>query len=1005
MRGKGKCFIVGWAAQAVGQPVVYRTIYGPCPSDVIIPEDGQIPMTLLTDLQRSFSPQQILARPIDRLAYASNASYYYLIPQVVVRPRTLADVRTLFQLSHKHRIPMTFRAAGTSLCGQSVTDGILVDISKDWHAWQIEDEARLLRAQPGLVGGYLNAVLKPYGRRIGPDPASIDACMLGGILANNSSGMCCGVAENSYHTLHSLTFVLPNGFCLNSADPDAHRIFENEQPDLARGLLEIRRQILEDAALTERIRQHYQMKNTNGYSLNAFVDFERPLDILIHLLIGSEGTLAFIAEAVLHTLPDYPRKYTAQLYFRTIQEAAAAVFPLRESGARAIEIMDRMSLRSVEHLPGVPSILGELPEEAAAVLVEYQATDGESLSAFRRAADRTLRHLPLLHQAEFTEDPAQQTVLWKARKGMFASVSALRPPGTTCLLEDVVFPVPRLAEAVLDLRALFSAHGYDDAIIFGHAKDGNLHFTITESFATEDDLNRFDRFTRDLVRLVVEKYDGALKGEHGAGRSMAPFIEAEWGPKALNLMRQIKDLFDPDHLLNPGVILTDDPQAHVSFTKQLPRTDPRLDLCIECGFCEPHCPSRRLTLTPRQRIVLLRALTRLHDSDQTPAWSFQVTRQAFAELDRDRLLADLDQDWQYAGLATCATDGLCGLACPVGINTGQIVLSWRAQRVTPWAERLGLWVARHFRTVERLVSQVVALGHRLDRWTNRTWRRAWNGPAARLRLPLWRDFIPSPAVLPVSPNGSLPADAETFIYFPSCVSRALGRAEENLPSLAETLIEVAHRAGVRLVIPSDVVGLCCGQVFESRGLTSAQEWMSQQFAAAVRRWTQDGRYSLVIDTTSCTGALCLPKGQGSPLSLEGVRILDGIEFLHDVVLPRLSLRKTLDRVVLHPNCSARRLGLQEKMRSVAQSCAVEVTVPVHLGCCGMAGDRGLRYPELAQAATEFEAREVNQRTYQGYYSNNLPCEINLSQIIGHRYLNLVYLVEQASRAGQSPSHP
>ncbi|HSQ40384.1 MAG TPA: FAD-binding and (Fe-S)-binding domain-containing protein, partial [Anaerolineales bacterium] len=509
---------------------------------------------------------------------------------------------------------MTLRAAGTSLSGQAVTDGILVDISKHWDKYRIEDDAKHIRFQPGLVGAFINTALKPHRRRIGPDPASIDACMMGGILANNSSGMCCGVTENAYRTIHSMTFVLPNGFTLDTGAPNANQIFENEQPHIAEGLLELKSRIINSSTehkgetLARKIRRRYQMKNTNGYLLNAFLDFDSPLDILVHLLIGSEGTLGFIAEAVLHTLPDYPRRLTAQLYFKNTQDAADAIYPLQQSGVRAAEIMDRPSLRSVENLPGAPALIAQLPEAATAILVEYQAEDAESISRFGKEAQRVVKNLKLIHDADFTEDPTLQASLWKLRKGIIPSVGAMRPPATTLLCEDVVFPVQSLADGVTDLQRLFDEHGYEEGVIFGHAKDGNLHFLIAQSFNTQTEVDRFAGFMEGLVRVVSVKYDGALKAEHGTGRNTAPFVETEWGAEAYAIMRDLKSLLDPDNMLNPGVMINPDPQAHVTHVKSIAMVAPEIDKCIECGFCESKCPSRRLTLTPRQRIVVQREL-------------------------------------------------------------------------------------------------------------------------------------------------------------------------------------------------------------------------------------------------------------------------------------------------------------------------------------------------------------------------------------------------------------
>src|SRR6266498_3467494 len=617
-------------------------------------------MDIQEELAQIIHPSRVLTSSLHRVAYANDASYFHLVPQAIVQPNSIGEIQSLFDFTQQNKIPMTFRAAGTSLSGQAVTNGILVDISKHWGKYSVEQDARLIRTQPGIVGGFLNNVLKPFGRRIGPDPASIDACMMGGILSNNSSGMCCGVIENSYHTIHSMTIILPNGFVLNTADPNANQIFENEQPHIAKGLLELKKRILESSSsvraarsasaveaargdtgekLAERIRRRYQMKNTNGYLLNAFLDFDTPLDILTHILIGSEGTLGFIAEAVLHTLPDYPRRYTGQLYFKNLQDAASAIAPIKESGARAAEIMDRAALHSVENNPGVPSILRQLPEGATAILVEYQAqdADAESMAGFVKEARQVIKRIKPFHDPEFTDDPIAQASLWKARKGIISSIGGARIPGTVSINEDVAFPVHQLADAVTDLQHLFTDFGYADGAVFGHAKDGNLHFIVNQAFNTDSDIAHFDRFVHAMVNVVSGKYDGALKAEHGTGRNMAPFIETEWGAEAYAIMRDLKSLFDPDNMLNPGVMINTNPQTHVTHLKTMSLVSPEVDRCIECGFCESKCPSRRLTLSPRQRIVVQREIARL-----------QLAGSSSKELD------SVIDDFSYAGIDTCA---------------------------------------------------------------------------------------------------------------------------------------------------------------------------------------------------------------------------------------------------------------------------------------------------------------------------------------------------------------
>ncbi len=440
-------------------------------------------------LSKILPKERVKTRLIDRYAFASDASHFYLVPKAVIQPVCIDEIKKIFEFSNQEKISITFRAGGTSLSGQGVTDGILVDLSNYWRKVVPENNGTTVRVEPSVIGANVNHALKSFSRKIGPDPASINAAMMGGILSNNSSGMCCGVIQNSYHTLKHMTFVLPNGMVFNSELPGDYIRFENEASHIAKELRSLRDEILNNPILAERIRKKYKQKNTVGYCMNAFIDFEHPLDILIHVIIGGEGTLAFIAEAVLNTVPDLPHKMTGMLYFENSEIACNAIHDLKSTGAEALEFMDRASLRSVEDMPGVPFLLKELPPDASAILCEFQETTPARLLEKYENAKPVFSRLPLLFEPSFTQNAQEQAILWKIRKGMYPSVAGMRARGTSALMEDFTFPVERLGEGVVDVQRLFEKYNYQNGIIFGHAKDGNLHFVISQSFFTKEDID------------------------------------------------------------------------------------------------------------------------------------------------------------------------------------------------------------------------------------------------------------------------------------------------------------------------------------------------------------------------------------------------------------------------------------------------------------------------------------------------------------------------------------
>lgn len=931
-----------------------------------------LPAAFLRDAEQLIPADRRFDDPLSTLAFGTDASFYRLIPKLVIRVESEDEVVALLQLAQRDKVPVTFRAAGTSLSGQAISDSVLIVLGDNWNAREIRGQGTQIRLQPGVIGAQANAWLAPFGRKIGPDPASINACKIGGIVANNASGMCCGTAQNTYHTLAGIRLVLADGTRLDSEDPASVAAFRSSHGDLLERLATLGRETRANTELAARIRHKYRLKNTTGLSLNALVDFDEPVDILSHLLVGSEGTLGFISAVTYDTVIDHPNKASALIVFPDVETCCNAVTVLKSQPVSAVELLDRRSLRSVQDKKGMPAFVQRLSENACALLIESRAASSTLLQEQLGQIMASLRDFPVEKQVDFTEDPVENARLWAIRKDTFPAVGAVRKTGTTVIIEDVTFPVEQLAIGVNRLIELFDKHAYDEAILFGHALEGNLHFVFTQGFNSPEEIARYQAFMDDVAQLVAVEFGGSLKAEHGTGRNMAPFVELEWGSDAYQLMWQLKRLLDPNGILNPDVVLSEDPQIHLKHLKPLPAADEIVDKCIECGFCEPVCPSKGLTLSPRQRIVIWRDI--------------QAKKRAGVDT------TELEKAYDYQGIDTCAATGLCAQRCPVGINTGELVKKLRGRHAKH--QKTADWIEGNFaKTLQGARFTLhVANGARMMLGAPRLAKlSATLTRLSKGQVPLWTNAMPQPEkAIRFSP--SVADERPRVVYLAACVSRVMGPAagDKEQMSLYDKTRSLLEKAGYQVVFPDNQDNLCCGQPFASKGYAEQAEHKRQELISALLHASRGGLDPIYCDTSPCTLRLVQDIGETR------LDLYDPVRFIRTHLLDRLDFTPQEAPIAVHVTCSTQHLGESQALIDLARKCSTTVVIPEGIHCCGFAGDKGFTTPELNSHSLR-TLKDAVQHCSEGI-STSRTCEIGLTQHGGIDYHGLVYLVDRVTRA-------
>lgn len=992
---------------------------------------------------RAFVPKTaVYTDGLRRFAWGTDAGFYRLVPKIVIRSSNEKEVSRILRAASKYDVPVTFRAAGTSLSGQSISDSVLVVAGKNWERYKVSEDGKRITLEPGIIGSRVNAILKPYGHKFGPDPASIGSCMVGGIVMNNASGMSCGTHANSDKELESVRMVFADGSVLDTGDEASREAFRAGHPDFIKGIEDLRDEILADKELSDRIRYKYSIKNVTGLNIFPFVRFQDPFDIMAHLLVGSEGTLAFMSQVTMKTLPLPAKEASAMVYFGTIREAAEAVVALRKDIDPAVldaaELLDKRSLASVDD----PMLKDYPDKDLTALLLRVTGAGQEDLEANVNRLTDVLRGFSALKGADgdafiFSSDPAVAGKYWAIRSGIFPSVGGMRREGTTCLIEDIAFHIEDLPDATEDLSALLDRHGYDDSCIYGHALEGNFHFIINQSFDSEAEVRRYEAMIRDVAEMVVGKYDGSLKAEHGTGRNMAPFVKYEWGEKAFGVMQRVKELFDPHGLLNPGVIFNDDPECFLKNFKALPVLKPwaddskavepelaeiykKLNKCIECGFCEVNCLSCGFTLSSRTRIATQREITALRELPDPTA--SEQTR-----------LRTLEKEYSYTGEQTCAGDGLCSTSCPMGINVADLTHQLRRVNMPEGSFGHGFWnfVAGHYAGVksglrgalrmatagETVLGDLAMSG--LCRWLHNA-----------IRIPLWTPATPEAYNIPKSlralvssaafgHDGASTVEAATgparlgilskcpdsqtseaatgmptvckVVYFPSCINQMMGLPKHHHAvdkPLVEEMVSLLGKAGYEVIFPENMSSLCCGTIWESKGMPEIADRKAAELEEALWQASEQGRYPVLCDQSPCLHRM--------KHKIKKMRLYEPAEFILGFLADRLDFHQTDTPVAIHLTCSMRLMHKTGKMLELARMCSTNVLVPEGVGCCGFAGDKGMTHPELNKYALRKLKDQV--KGIPVGYSNSRTCEIGLATNSGIPYVSIAYLVNRCTTA-------
>ena len=905
-------------------------------------------------------------------AYAVDASIYRIPPQAVVLVESEDDIAATIRYAVSRGIPLTPRAAGTNLTGSAIGSGIILDVSRLNQILEVNGEEQWARVQPGMVLAELNRQLSSHGLMFGPDPSSGDMCKLGGMIANNSSGP---------HTLRYGSVkdnILRLRVCLASSSWMDAQSYALTDPSLERVLTMV--PALRDVLILVQThadliaeKQPTVSKNSCGYNLFGVADeLARGMFDIPKLFVGSEGTLGVVSEARLTLVKKPSSTLTALIHFTHLEEVGDAVPQLLTLRPSALEVMDANTLNLIGRAAhGIPT------DAAATLLLELDADSLEvDLHEQAEALGTICRPYRLATAPTLAFDAERREQLWKARKALYPTLYRFDPKKKPInFVDDVVVPAGRISELIRYLEEFFEGQHVPVAI-FGHIGNGNAHIVPLLDVNSRDDFEKMVQAYQEIHSTVLNRFGGSICGEHGDGRIRAEFVKHMFGEELYDLFTQVKNAFDPGHVLNPGIKLSD-----ASFTEHIDYT--RLSKsCATCAKCNSVCP-----------------VYDVFQSEDMSArgWFEIVTAKDYSYLNSKRVVE------------ACLNCKSCRTICPAGVDVSDLILQKRAEH----PNRLAGWIFKLQAKGTIFESCLRFLG---------TTQSLWDRPFVRhllerITVPLIKRLastarLPHELLLPklaarhlreryahLVPNGTDASPPRTVAYFHGCAANYFD------DGVGDAVIEVLQKHGVEPALPPQ---RCSGTPIQTYGhvdlVRDGARFNMRSFAPYETIVTGCASCTLMLKDYPTLFAEGPERVQAESLAKKVVHISEFVARSQQQPPMAQGFGGT-QRVTYHASCHLRAAGVSKEPRQVLSSLPGVSFVEMQDAdrCAGGAGTYVIKDYDTSQKIFDRKARAITKTGADVVATSCPACMIQLKNGLREsvHVKHVAQLLQDAYRAGEA----